>query len=1224
MNEIASTHTIEHRRLPFLIEDSVPVPGAVRPGKLDNDTVKCLPGDLVFLQKFPDRGSFTETYRIYHRRWGVPLLLKSLRPVCTRLVEEGEWLLGAWEKWVGLGIHLHVASAYSLYRCHDRGFLVTENIQGSSLRLHLETGQDLSLKMAMQWVLQCIDGLACIHSKGLVHGNVKLENCIVGDDLSLRLTDFGAPLLVPLRHWMELEEKKLLPAGSILKYAACKAPEQWDRSCGEIAPATDIYAAGMMLYELCCRRNPFKGVPDDPELLRDSILSAPVPPPHEVVPELPDFLSDFILACTAKNPVDRFATAREAGRRLASIYEKVTGEEPLCPMCDEKALAVDSSNNRGLDLLDHGETKGAISLWDAALTADSSHLPSLFNKGLVRWRNGDSTDVHILAEIGEVKRKKPALWEADFYQAMVHLERDDCFAARQILQALLIPSSYNREVVQALERTVELVSRSTRQVERIELSFQGRIESLQRNDKNTMLYAGCSDKALRIVELQTGMIKRTIDDGGNVMILVGVSSDGRHLLTQRPDGTLKLWDMNTGMAMKLLAGAHRPGNCRPTMSGDARMIATEGAHGTVRLWDLGMGKELRAFEGHGHPLLSLQFSGDDRYIFTGTREGVIGQWDRVSGECVKRFEGPAGVILFSRDGRVAFMADRERSLLYHMADEKVLWSSRSFLTSPARNLSMSENGLWLLTAEPGERGGQLWSTRQGRLARTLDTEGRLISAFLLGSDGSTAFIADDNIVRVWKIEPDNFSRQCTFAFSSVNESHVHEVSSLRYRKLIESVQRLIDDTHWEEALVMMSEARKAHDYECTAGVRDLWLQLCRRCRKKGIYSLGISRLLQGKGGIINARLSHDGALMASVHADYTVKLWDAESGENRQTFKSDRGFVVSLTISRDRKKIALGHSSGEITLIDLDLKERQCILRGHENKVNALSVSPDNRFLVSGSSDGRVKIWDLRSGLELRNFEEHQDYVLDVAWSPDSSRIFSASRDSTIRVWALPAGTCIKTLKEHTNPVVVMAVSADGKKLLSGGYDKCLICWDIESGKITQILDGIQGQVTALGFSLDGQWAAAVDFASVQGSPVNHLRIWSTSKGCRERECDLGLAGYVSSLYWSADGMTIGVGSRTRDLVRLSLEWELDRPGGSSWDDAALPYLSHFLITHRRYRLLLSPGSEASAEERTEALTREEEASWDDHDFHELMNVLGLAGFGWIPPEQVRDALKRL
>jgi len=106
--------------------------------------------------------------------------------------------------------------------------------------------------------------------------------------------------------------------------------------------------------------------------------------------------------------------------------------------------------------------------------------------------------------------------------------------------------------------------------------------------------------------------------------------------------------------------------------------------------------------------------------------------------------------------------------------------------------------------------------------------------------------------------------------------------------------------------------------------------------------------------------------------------------------------------------------------------------------------------------------------------------------------------------------------------------------------------------------------------------------------------------------------------------MTIGVGSRTRDLVRVSLEWELDRPGGSAWDDAALPYLSHFLITHRPYRLILTPGSEPSAEERTEALTREENASWDDHDFHELMNVLGQAGFGWIPPERVRDALERL
>jgi serine/threonine-protein kinase len=186
---------------------------------------------------------------------------------------------------------------------------------GRTLRGLLAEGTPLPLERALPLLAQIAEALDYLHGQGLVHRDLKPANVLLegeADKPWAILTDFG--LVRSLETSAELTR-----SGTILGTPAYLAPEQADPGqWGEITPLTDVYALGVLAYEVLVGRPPFQG--ELATILHAHAHQAP-PSPLELAPELGDDLAGVLLQALAKPPAERYPGA---GALMAALQEAAT------------------------------------------------------------------------------------------------------------------------------------------------------------------------------------------------------------------------------------------------------------------------------------------------------------------------------------------------------------------------------------------------------------------------------------------------------------------------------------------------------------------------------------------------------------------------------------------------------------------------------------------------------------------------------------------------------------------------------------------------------------------------------------------------------------------------------------------------------------------------------------------------------------------------------------
>lgn len=206
--------------------------------------------------------------------------------------------------------HPNACRVFDLFEHVDAGgttsFLTMEFVEGETLADRLARDGPFDAAEAYPIVVQVASALAAAHRVGVVHRDVKGANVMLvphGDGGPARavVTDFG---LAALGTGAEVAASRLTRSGELLGTPAFMAPEQLEG--GAVTPATDIYALGLLAYEMVTGAVPFAG--DSPLTLAVRRIRDRPPPPSRVRPGLPPEWDAAILRCLERDPADRFQT----------------------------------------------------------------------------------------------------------------------------------------------------------------------------------------------------------------------------------------------------------------------------------------------------------------------------------------------------------------------------------------------------------------------------------------------------------------------------------------------------------------------------------------------------------------------------------------------------------------------------------------------------------------------------------------------------------------------------------------------------------------------------------------------------------------------------------------------------------------------------------------------------------------------------------------------------
>jgi hypothetical protein len=208
-------------------------------------------------------------------------------------------------------VHPNVVQLYAIGLAYGMRYVTLELLTGSDLanRMH---GEALALSEGLDYLVQACAGLAAAHDIGIVHRDVKPENCFITRDSRLKLMDFGIAKARDI--------SGLTATGMVAGTPAYMAPEQV-LNFSSVTAAADQYSLGIVAYEMFTAARPFRH--SEPVPLMMLHTTEPPPPPRSLNPALPADLEQIILRCLAKEPQNRFASCRELQREFERLRSRL-------------------------------------------------------------------------------------------------------------------------------------------------------------------------------------------------------------------------------------------------------------------------------------------------------------------------------------------------------------------------------------------------------------------------------------------------------------------------------------------------------------------------------------------------------------------------------------------------------------------------------------------------------------------------------------------------------------------------------------------------------------------------------------------------------------------------------------------------------------------------------------------------------------------------------------
>jgi eukaryotic-like serine/threonine-protein kinase len=224
--------------------------------------------------------------------------------------------------------HPHVVGVFDQGTDDGRVYLAMEYVEGRTLRDVMREYGPFTPEQALVIVDPILKALQAAHDAGFVHRDIKPENILIADDGRVKVADFGLARALA-------SSDASATTGVIMGTVAYLAPEQVER--GEADRRTDIYATGIVLYEMITNHVPHEG--ESPIAIAFAHVHADVPPPSQMNPSVPAGVDELVVRATRRDPNRRFSDAE--GFRVAanSLRDGLPKPRPFAEGSRDMALS---------------------------------------------------------------------------------------------------------------------------------------------------------------------------------------------------------------------------------------------------------------------------------------------------------------------------------------------------------------------------------------------------------------------------------------------------------------------------------------------------------------------------------------------------------------------------------------------------------------------------------------------------------------------------------------------------------------------------------------------------------------------------------------------------------------------------------------------------------------------------------------------------------------------
>ena len=205
--------------------------------------------------------------------------------------------------------HSNIVEMYDVGEDDGTYYIVMEYVEGKTLKQLLKKRGSLTLSEAIDIMVQLTDGMAHAHDSYIIHRDLKPQNIMIKDDGQIKITDFGIA--------MALNATQLTQTNSVMGSVHYLPPEQASGKGCTIK--SDIYSMGIIFYELLSGSLPFRG--DNAVEIALKHMKEPLPNLKDDNPSIPQSIVNIIKRATAKNPKNRYETAREMHEDLLTALD---------------------------------------------------------------------------------------------------------------------------------------------------------------------------------------------------------------------------------------------------------------------------------------------------------------------------------------------------------------------------------------------------------------------------------------------------------------------------------------------------------------------------------------------------------------------------------------------------------------------------------------------------------------------------------------------------------------------------------------------------------------------------------------------------------------------------------------------------------------------------------------------------------------------------------------